>query len=57
MAQAFQGVVVQVDVREFDFALVDRFGIHREVVIVRGDLHLAGWSFAAPGDFRRGGRT
>src|SRR5271156_4081339 len=42
MAQAFQGVVVEVDVGELDFALVDRFRIYREVVIVRGDLHFAG---------------
>ena len=42
MAQAFQRVVVQVDVRQFDFALLQRIGIDGEVVVVRGDLDLAG---------------
>src|SRR6202012_5673093 len=39
VAQAFQGVGVQVDVGGFDFALVDRFRIDRVVVIVGGDLY------------------
>ena len=39
MAETFQRLVVQVDVRELDFVLVERVGVHREAVIVRGDLH------------------
>ena len=42
MAQAFQRVVVQVDVRQLDFALLQRVRIDGEVVIVRRDLDLAG---------------
>ncbi len=42
VAQALQRVVVQVDVRQVDFALLQRVGIDGEVVIVRGDLDLAG---------------
>src|SRR5258708_29417896 len=40
--QAFQCLVVQVDVCQLDFALGQRIGIHREIVIVRGNLDLAG---------------
>ncbi len=53
MAQAFERVVVQVDMGELDFALVDRIRIDRIVVVVRGDLHFAGSAFAAPGGCRR----
>ena len=42
MAEAFQRLVVQVDVREFDFVLVQRVGVDREAVIVRGDFDVAG---------------
>ena len=39
MAEAFQRLVVQIDVGDFDLAEFERIGIHREAVIVRGDLH------------------
>ncbi len=42
MAKAFQRIVIQIHVRDFDFVQVERIGIHREAVIVRCDLHLAG---------------
>src|SRR6185312_11811272 len=38
MPQAFERVVVQIDVRELDFTLRERIRIHGEVVVVRGDL-------------------
>src|SRR5260370_34155512 len=42
MAQAFQRAVVQVDVGELDLALLQRIRVNREIVIVGGDLDLAG---------------
>ncbi len=42
MAQALERAVVQVDVSELDFALVDRVRIDSIIVVVRSDLHLAG---------------
>ena len=42
MAEAFQRLVVQIDVGELDLVQVERIGIHREAVIVRRDLHLVG---------------
>ena len=57
VAQAFERLVVQVDVRQLDLVGVDGVGIDGEVVVVGGDLHLAGRSCCAPGDCRRGGRT
>ena len=42
VAQAFECLVVQVHVREFDFGLRQRVGIDGEVVVVGGDLDLAG---------------
>ena len=53
MAQALERVVVQVDMGELDFALVDRVRIDSIVVVVRGDLHFARSAFAVPGGFRR----
>ena len=38
--QAFQRLVVQIHVRQFDFALRQRIRIDREVVVVRRDLDL-----------------
>src|SRR5229473_1136433 len=38
--ESFQRLIVQVDVRQVHFTMVERIGIHREAVIVRGDLHL-----------------
>ena len=35
MTEAFQRLVVQIDVRHFDFVQVERIGIHREAMIVR----------------------
>ena len=46
VAEAFQRLVVQIDVREFDFVRVERIGIHREAVIVRRDLHFLGDRFS-----------
>ena len=40
VAEAFQRLVVQVDVGDLDVAQVERIGIDREAVIVRGDLDL-----------------
>src|SRR5215831_8293210 len=42
VAQAFQRLVVQVQVSELDFALRQRIGVDGEVVVVRRDLDLAG---------------
>jgi len=42
VAHAFVGVVVQVDVRDFDVARRERFRIDAETVILGGDFHLAG---------------
>jgi len=42
VAEAFESVVVEVDVGEVDFGGVEGVGIDREVVIVAGDLDLAG---------------
>jgi len=42
VAHAFVGVVVQVDVRDFDVARRERFRIDAETMILRGDFHLAG---------------
>src|SRR5215813_2376966 len=52
MAQALERVVIQIDVRELDFALLQRVGIDGEVVVVRRDLDLAAldalhWMIAA----------
>src|SRR4051812_41351825 len=41
MAQAFQRVVVQVDVRQFHLALRQRVRINGKVMVVGGDLDLA----------------
>src|SRR5450432_3003098 len=42
VAQAFQCLVVQVDVGQFNLVGVDRIGIDGEVVVVSRDLYLAG---------------
>ena len=42
MPEAFQRLIVQIDVREIHFVQVQRIRIHREAVIVRRDLHLLG---------------
>jgi len=38
VAHAFVGVIVQIDVRDFDVAGGERFGIDAEAVILRGDF-------------------
>jgi len=42
VAQAFERLIIQVDVGEFNFVGVDGVGIDGEVVVVGGDLDLAG---------------
>ena len=42
VAQAFEGLIVQVDVGELDFVGVDGVWIYGEVVVVGGDLNFAG---------------
>ncbi len=42
VAETFQRLVVQVDVGDLDLVEVERIRIHREAVIVGGDLHLLG---------------
>jgi len=42
MAKAFEGVVVEVDVGKVDFGGVERVRVDGEVVIMAGDLDLAG---------------
>ena len=42
VAQAFERIVVQVDVRQFDFAIGQRVRIDGKVVVVRRDLDLPG---------------
>ena len=41
MLQAFKGVVVQVDVRQLDFALFERVRIDGEVMVVGRDFDFA----------------
>ncbi len=41
MAQAFERIVIQVDVRQVDFSLVDRLRIDGVVVVVGGDFYFA----------------
>src|ERR1700687_558832 len=41
MAHAFKSRGVQIYVRQFNFALRQRIGIDREVMVMRGDLDLA----------------
>ena len=48
MAHAFERLVVEVEVGQFDFVGVDGVGIDGEVVIVGGDLDLAGGVIAGP---------
>ena len=57
MSHAFERVVVQVHVRKFNFALLQRIGIDGEVVVVGGNLDLAEVKAASPDDCRRGVRT
>ena len=38
VAHAFVGVIVQIDVRDFDVARRERFGIHAEAVVLRRDF-------------------
>ena len=42
MPQAFKRVVVQIDVREFNFTLRQRIGINGKIMIVRGNFNFAG---------------
>lgn len=42
VTHAFVGMVVQVEVRHFDIARWQRFRIHAESVILRGDFDLIG---------------
>ena len=42
VAHAFVGVVVEIEVSDFDFAGRQRFGIDAEAVILRGDFDLIG---------------
>ena len=41
MAEAFERLIVEIHVRDFEFVEVERIGIDREAVIVRGDLDAA----------------
>ena len=41
VAHAFVGVVVQIDMRDFDVARRKRIGIDAEAMILRGDLDLS----------------
>src|SRR6185437_7691549 len=40
--QAFERVVIQINVGEFNFTLRKRIGIHGKVMVVRGDFNLSG---------------
>lgn len=42
VAQALQGVVVQVEVGEFHLGVGDGVDVHREAVVLAGDFHPAG---------------
>src|SRR6185436_19114439 len=42
MAEALDGAVVQVHVRQLERGIVEERGIHREAVVLRGDLDLSG---------------
>ena len=57
MAQAFQRIVIQINVRFQNFGFFQRIRIDSKVVVVRRDLDLAGLQAALPDGCRRGGRT
>jgi len=57
MAETFERIVVQIGVSNFDFVEIERVGIDREAVIMRGDLDLARNLINSPDDCRRDGRT
>ena len=48
MAEAFERLIVQIDVGDVDVVEVERIGVDREAVIVRGDLDALG-EFVATG--------
>ncbi len=41
MTETFERFVVQIHVSDFEIVQVERIGIDRESMIVRGDLHFA----------------
>ena len=42
VTQAFERLIIQINVRELDFGLRQRVGIDGEIVVMRGDLDFAG---------------
>src|SRR5258708_5179056 len=42
MAEAFERVVIEIDVGEVDVVCVERLGVDREAVVVRGDFDASG---------------
>ena len=42
MAQAFERVVVEIDVCQVDFVLVERVGINGKTMVLRGDFYFVG---------------
>ncbi len=56
MAEAFERLVVEIDVGDVDVVVAERIGIDREAVIVRGDFDALRQFVDAPDDWRRGGR-
>src|ERR1044071_5363468 len=40
MLETFNGIVVEVDVRDVHIVQIEAFGIHREAVVLRRDFHL-----------------
>ncbi len=41
MPEAFERVIVQVHMRDLNLIQIERVGVHRESMVVGGDLHLA----------------
>ena len=44
VAEAFESLVIQIDVGHFHFGLGQRIDVDGETVILSRNLHLSGWS-------------
>ncbi len=56
VAEAFEGVVVEVDVGGLSAAGFEGGRIDGEAVVLGGDFDFAGVRYSGPAGFRRGGR-
>ena len=44
MSEAFQGLIIQIDVGDFDFGFGKRIDVDRKTVVLSRDLHLSRWN-------------